>query len=108
MGKVSVRAKRFLTRAVLEVGKDVRRQAKKPRPMQGEKEKKEEKVTSAAPAKCSNTCKEEGKAGRHMVKQVCKHGQNKSYLKTCYVSSCDGRSFSQWKAKDLAQKEKQS
>ena len=47
MGKVSVGAKRFLTRAVLEAAKDVRRHAKKPRPMQEEKEKKEEKVTSS-------------------------------------------------------------
>ena len=51
MGKVSVGAKRFLTRAVLEAAKDVRRHAKKPRPMQEEKEKKEEKVTSSPKSK---------------------------------------------------------
>ena len=53
MGKVSVGAKRFLTRAVLEAAKDVRRHAKKPRPTQEEEEKKEEKVTSSPKSKGS-------------------------------------------------------
>ena len=65
MGKVSIGAKRFLTRAVLEAAKDVRRHAKKPRPTQEEKEKKEEKVTSSPKSKGSPHG-DEASSGSHL------------------------------------------
>ena len=64
-GKITDGAKRFLTRAVLEAAKDVRRRAKKPRSTQEEKEKKEERK-SPSPKSKEPSPEEEGSSGSNL------------------------------------------